>query len=119
MGKHKLKIIALALAIGLIALPAWGADINLNDEINDPERLSVTFSQPVTLVSFTLYDLYKERDDKGHWYLERGYAELDGGPTVNFSADPSQGTLLLTGSALLGSLGVARWRRRGRGRPKQ
>ena len=61
-----------------------------NDEIDYGETLTLSFSQPVTLNSFTLYDLFKEPDDRGRYYKERGYADLDPGPIVKFRADPSQ-----------------------------
>ena len=131
-----IKIIALVLALGLVALPAWGADIDLldsiwapasglssytitnvlpgldvtisasggagtlwwdsnsgfgvrgstDDQIDKYESITVSFSQPVTLNSFTLYNLYNQA---GYWGYdpERGYADLDPGPTVDFAAD--------------------------------
>ncbi len=132
---------AFGLVLSLAALPAWGLDINLldnvwqpadslpsytvnnvlpglnltvaasggagtlwwdqhngfgvrggwnQDEIDYGEILTITFSQPVFLNSFYLYDLYKERGNRRNWYRERGYARLDGGPKQRFKADPDQ-----------------------------
>lgn len=60
------------------------------DEIDYGEVLTISFSQPVTLNSFSLYDLYKEQGRRHNWYRERGYARLDGGAPIDFRADPDQ-----------------------------
>ncbi len=61
-----------------------------SDEIDYGEVLSLTFSQPVTLNSFKLFDLFKERWGHGSYYREKGYAVLDGAATVHFQADSGQ-----------------------------
>lgn len=60
-----------------------------NDEIDYGEVLTLSFSQPVFLTSFKVYDLFRESGSHG-WYNERGYAVLDGGPSVSFQASNSE-----------------------------
>lgn len=55
------------------------------DEVDRQERLTVSFSQTVSLLDFGLTDLFNE-----HGYRERGFYSLDGGPTQGFLADPGQ-----------------------------
>ncbi|KMY69154.1 hypothetical protein AAU61_06490 [Desulfocarbo indianensis] len=55
------------------------------DEVDHGERLTVSFSRPVSLFSFGLTDLFSENG-----YLERGFYNLDGGSTQSFIADPGQ-----------------------------
>jgi hypothetical protein len=55
------------------------------DEVDRQERLTISFSQSVSLLDFGLTDLFNERG-----YRERGFYNLDGGPTQSFLANPSQ-----------------------------
>ncbi|MCB2227274.1 MAG: PEP-CTERM sorting domain-containing protein [Desulfarculaceae bacterium] len=60
-----------------------------NDQIDKNESILVSFSQPVTLNSFELYNLY----NRGGYYgydPEKGKANLSPGPTIDFQADWSQ-----------------------------
>lgn len=63
------------------------------DEIEGPETLVVTFSQPVTLNRFYVTNLFNERNNfGGGWFLERGAFSIDGDPAVGFAALPGQVT---------------------------
>lgn len=55
------------------------------DEVDRAERMTVSFSQSVSLLDFGLTDLFTENN-----YRENGFYSLDGGPTQSFLADPSQ-----------------------------
>jgi len=60
------------------------------DEIEGPERLSLTFSTPVFLSKIYFHDLFHEGEDPDD-YLEMGEYSLDGGTTYTpFFADSSQ-----------------------------
>ncbi|MFH1058608.1 MAG: PEP-CTERM sorting domain-containing protein [Pseudomonadota bacterium] len=62
-----------------------------SDEIDYGEVLTLSFSQPVFLTSFKVYDLFRETwSSHGGWYNESGYAVLDGGPSVAFAAGNSE-----------------------------
>lgn len=73
-----------------------------DDEVDRSERLTVSFSQSVSLLDFGLTDLFNEGG-----YLERGFYSLDGGPTQTFTADPSQTPSPATNGVLVVSTGGA------------
>jgi hypothetical protein len=55
------------------------------DEIENDERLTLSFSSPIHIQEIMLTDLFNE-----HGYLETGWYELDGGPATGFTADADQ-----------------------------
>jgi PEP-CTERM motif len=76
------------------------------DEIEGPERLTVSFADPVKVNTLYLTDLFNEG------YLETGSYSLDGGGLVDFSADATalpntsngEKTLTVAGSPLISSI---------------
>jgi len=77
------------------------------DEIEGPERLTVTFADPVRVNSLYLTDLFHENG-----YLETGSYSLNGGAYQNFLADVSavpnttngEKTLTVAGSPLVSTI---------------
>jgi hypothetical protein len=66
------------------------------DEIEDVERLTLSFSSPIFIQEIMLTDLFNE-----HGYLETGWYELDGGAPIGFSADPGQLLSITNGIKLI------------------
>lgn len=75
----------------------WGSDDGLGvrfngagayqyDEIEGPETLSLTFSQPVYIESILLTDLFRERTNLGQTYNETGSYTLGNGTVGNVVA---------------------------------
>ncbi|MCF8034787.1 MAG: PEP-CTERM sorting domain-containing protein [Desulfarculaceae bacterium] len=64
----------------------FGVKGSTNDEIDKYESILVSFSQPVTLNTFEVYNLFNKA---GYWGYEpeKGKADLSPGPTVDFQAD--------------------------------
>jgi hypothetical protein len=61
------------------------------DEVEGAERLTITFSAPVTLSTVYLVDLFREAyNSGGGTYPERGSYQIDSNDPVTFSADWSQ-----------------------------
>lgn len=57
------------------------------DEIEGPESLSITFSQPVYIESVLVTDLYRERTNIGTTYNETGSYTLSNGTVGNITAN--------------------------------
>lgn len=56
------------------------------DEIEGPESLSITFSQPVYIESVLVSDLFREQTNLGTTYNESGTYRLSNGTTGNITA---------------------------------
>lgn len=61
------------------------------DEIEGPETLSITFSQPVYVESILVSDLFRERTNAGTRYNERGSYTLSNGTSGNIVANGAGG----------------------------
>lgn len=61
------------------------------DEIEGPESLSITFSQPVYIESVLVSDLFREQTNLGATYSETGTYRLSDGTTGNITANGNGG----------------------------